>query len=158
MNRPAILVLVCVCSLLSGCSGCADANAKQARAIIQLPPEQRRQALVALAPDQQLDVYLYAATRVEPPLILATELASNGPSILPRLKDRLASEVDDRRFTQLMLILVAISASDCSLEKRRDILSVVEQAIPKMKEENRQLANHLLEAVTHPAKQLSPCP
>jgi hypothetical protein len=158
MNRTTIPLLVCVCSLVSGCKGCADANAKQATEIIQLPPDQRRQALVRLSPDKQLDVYLYAATSVEPPLILANELASNGPPILPLVKDRLAAEVDERRFTQLMMILVAISASDCSLEKRQDILSVVEQAIPKMKEENRQSANHLLEAITHPMKQLPPCP
>lgn len=153
-----MIVLVSVCSVLLDCSGCADEDTKQARAIIQLSSDQRRQALARLAPDKQLDVYLYAATRVEPPLILANELASNGPSILPHLKARLVSEVDDRRFTQLMLILVAISSSSCSLEKRTDILKIVEQTIPKMEEENRQLANHLLEGITHPAKQLSPCP
>jgi hypothetical protein len=72
-------------------------DAKQARAILRLPSEQRRQALTQLTPDKQLDVYLYAATRVEPPLILANELAGNRQSILPRVKDRLASEVDERR-------------------------------------------------------------
>jgi hypothetical protein len=102
-------------------------------------------------------VYLYAATRVEPPLILANELASNGHSILPSVKDRLASEVDDRRFTQLMVILVAVSASDCSLEKRTDILDVIKRAIPRMKEENKQLAIHLLEGITHPVRELPPC-
>jgi hypothetical protein len=153
-----LLVLpLCAAAALPGCGGCTDPNAKHARAIIEMSPQQRRQALAELPPDKQLDVYLYAATRVEPPLILANELVANGPSILPQLKGRLASERDERRFTQLMLILVAISAGDCSLEKRRDVLGIVEQAIPKMKEDNKQLAEHLLAAVAHPPRQLPPC-
>jgi hypothetical protein len=157
MKGMPFLVIGCISLTLAGCSGCNDAEAKQARGIIQLPSEQRRQALAQLAPDKQLDVYLYAATRTEPPLILAAELASNRPSILPNVKERLAAEVDDRRFVQLMQILVAISASDCSLEKRKDILGIVELALPKMREDNRQQADHLLEAITHPVRQLPPC-
>jgi hypothetical protein len=156
--RPALfLALSCVLAFLSGCER-PDPVASQARAIVQLPPEQRRKALVELPLDKQLGVYLYAATRVEPPLILAKELASNGPSILPILKDRLASEANDRRFTQLMLILVAVSAGDCSLEKRTDILDTVQRAIPRMNQENQQTANHLLESIVHPERQLAPCP
>ncbi len=158
MKGVTALAIVFVSLTFASCDGGPDADVKQARAIVQLPREQRRQALAALPPDKQLDVYLYAATRIEPPVILANELAMNGPSILPHVRDRLASERNDRRFTQLMLILVAISASDCSLEKRTDILGVIEQAIPRMSKADGELANHLLEGITHPLKQLPPCP
>jgi hypothetical protein len=157
MKRVALLALVWLSFALAGCGHSTDPNVEQAKAIIRLPVNQRPKALAELPLNKQLDVYLYAATRVEPPLVLAKEVASNGPSILPTVRDRLAAEADDRRFTQLMLILVAVSASQCSLEKRADILDVVQRAIPRMKEENRETANHLLEAIKHPEKQLPPC-
>lgn len=157
MKSAAFLALVWLSFALAGCGGSTDFDAEKARTIVQLPADRRPKALAELPLNKQLDVYLYAATKIEPPLVLAKEVASNGPPILPFVRDRLASEADDRRFTQLMLILVAVSASQCSLEKRADILDVVHRAIPRMKEENKETANHLLEAIEHPAKQLPPC-
>jgi|SRR5579883_121413 len=157
MKRALLLVLVCLSFALSGCGDSSDPDVERAKAIVRLSADQRQKALVELPLDKQLDVYLYAATKVEPPLVLAKEVASNGPSILLTVKNRLAAEADDRRFTQLMLILVAVSASHCSLEKRSDILDIVQRTIPRMKEENKETASHLLEAIKHPDKQLPPC-
>ncbi len=157
MKRIKILVLVCVAFLVAGYSGCTDPQMKEAKAIVRMPPTERRQALAALSPERQLDVYVFAASNVEPPLLLAGDIAPHGQLVLPALKRRLASEQNEVRFTQLLLILVAMSAETCSLEQRNDVLDVVRQRIERMTTSNKQLADHLVGQITHPTNKLNPC-
>jgi hypothetical protein len=157
MSRLIISIFLCCWLMLFGFLGCTDPETKQARALVAMPSEQRRRALSELSPNRQLDVYLYAATKVEPGLLLTDELAGNWRAILPGLKERLASETDETRLSPLILILVAISSTQCSLAERSDILTVASQAVAKMSHRRRQLGEEQLRAVAHPGKQLAPC-
>jgi hypothetical protein len=119
--------------------------------------QQRREAFAGLPPNKQLDVYLYAATKVEPGLIFSDDVASNWKSVLPVLKDRLVSEPSEANRLQLMWLLAAISDNYCSLVERKDVLTVAAQTVAGMGEPRKGSAAEPLRKITHPAKQLPPC-
>lgn len=143
--------------LLALISGCSDPDRETAWKIIKMSPEQRIQALSRLAPEKQVDIFVYAYTRIEPPTILAGEVASNWKSTLPVVKQRLTSETDDRILAGMMMILSATSAQYCSLSDREDVLSAASQAANKIGAPYRDLAEKQLEKITHPQNRLSPC-
>lgn len=156
MNRLPMLATIFACLAITACSGLMDSDVRQAKAIMKLPEEQRPQAFAKMAPNKQLDVYLAGATKIEPPTMLQGYLAANWKSILPVVKERLASE-SDGRLAQLTPVLVAISDSYCSLANRVDVLSAVSQAIPRMAEYYQVAAEEDLKNISQPAKRLPPC-
>ncbi len=153
---PLTVVITLICS--TGCDRGHNGDAKIARSLIGMSTQQRAEVIRGLPVDEQLDVYLYAGTKIEPPLILANEVSAAGPRILTPLKDRLSAEPDDGRFVKLMLILVSVSANDCSLDKREDILAIVRLRVSKMQSGSRDTAAHLLDLITHPEKPMASCP
>lgn len=157
MKRLQIFFLFCTCLLFFGCSGCTNPDAEQARAIIRMSPQQRREAFAGLPPSKQLDVYLYAATKVEPGLIFSDDVAANWRSVLPVLKERLASESNEKSRLQLIWLLAAISDNYCSLAERKDVLGVASQATAAMGELRKTSADEALRKIANPPKQLSEC-
>ncbi len=143
--------------LLALISGCSNPDKEAAWAIIRTPSEQRGQALSRLTPEKQVDIFVYADTKIEPPLILAGEVASNWKSTLPIVKQRLASETDSRILAGMMMILSATSSQYCSLSDREDVLSAASQAVNKIGAPYRDLAEKQLKEITHPQNRLSPC-
>jgi len=131
-------------------------DGKQARAIFRMSEEQRKQSFAELSPNKQVDVYIAGATRFEPPIPFQGYLAANWKSVLPVVKERLASESDGRLAT-LMPILVVISQNYCSLADREDVLSEVSKAIPRMGDHFRASTEEDLREITHPIKKLPPC-
>ncbi len=155
-----LLTLLAACSLLSGClTGCGP-DAREARALAKMAPQQRRDAFASMPPGKQVDVYLYAALKFEPGVMFSDEVANNWKSILPIVKERLASKsTGDGRRTQLLWLLATISQNYCSLENRKDVLAVAAEAVTTMDEANKQYAVEPLRRITHPSinKQLQPC-
>jgi hypothetical protein len=143
--------------LLTLISGCSNPDKEAAWEIIRTPSEQRGQALSRLTPEKQVDIFVYADTKIEPPLILAGEVASNWKSTLPVVKQRLASETDSRILAGMMMILSATSSQYCSLSDREDVLSAASQAVNKIGAPYRDLAEKQLKEITHPQNRLSPC-
>ncbi len=117
---------------------------------------ERKQAFASMSPIKQMDVYMAAATKLEPPIPYQGYLGANWKSVLPLVKERLASE-SDGRLAVLMPILVIISDNYCSLAERKDVLSLVSQAIPRMGDLYRASAEEDLKRIVHPTKQLPPC-
>jgi hypothetical protein len=143
--------------LLALILGCSNPDKEAAWAIIRTPSEQRGQALSRLTPEKQVDIFVYADTKIEPPLILAGEVASNWKSTLPIVKQRLASETDSRILAGMMMILSATSSQYCSLSDREDVLSAASQAVNKIGAPYRDLAEKQLKEITQPQNRLSPC-
>ena len=151
-----LLALAAACSLLSGClTGCGP-DAKQARAMRQITPQQRREAVASMPPEKQLDVYLIAAGG-EPGHNFSYDLASNWKSVLPALKQRLASQPGEAERVQLLWLLAAISENYCSLAERKDVLDAASRVVASMGASNKQYAEEPLRRVIHPTKQLPPC-
>jgi hypothetical protein len=109
-----------------------------------------------MSPKKQLDVYMAAAMKLEPPIPYQGYLAANWRTVLPVVKERLASE-SDGRLAALMPILVIISGNFCSLAERNDVLSLISQAIPRVGELYRASVEEDLRKIAHPTKQLTPC-
>jgi hypothetical protein len=127
---------------------------------MEMSPQQRREAFAGMPPNKQLDVYLYGSLRFEPGLMFSDEVASNWKSVLPVVKERLASESthnEDR--TQLLWLLATISQNYCSLADRKDVLTAASQAIAGMDNAHRQYAEEPLNRISHPTnnKQLPSC-
>lgn len=158
MKRYLIGVLLGLALTGLACERDSSVTAKTTRRLIPMSSEQRRETLAALSPDQRLDVFLYAATRLEPPILLANEVAADAPGVLPALTSRMTTELDNARFAKLMLVLAAISTTRCSVEHREDILGIVRQGVSRISPEQRTLANQMLIAMERPAKELPPCP
>jgi hypothetical protein len=133
-----------------------DSDAKQALEIMRMPEDQRQQAFAKLSPNKQVDVYLAGRMRVEPPLLSQFYLASNWRSVLPVVKDRLTTE-SDGRLASLMPVLVAISNNYCSFAERKDVTSLVSQAIPRMGRLYQESAEEDLKKISRPNKELPPC-
>jgi hypothetical protein len=148
---------ICFCVPLALASGCSYPDKEAAWEIIKMPPEQRGQALSRLSPEKQINIFVYANTKIEPPLILAGEVASNWKSTLPVVKQRLASETDARTLAGMMMILSVVSANYCSLSNREDVLSAASQAVNKLGEPYRDLAEKQLKEIAHPLNRLPPC-
>ena len=157
MRRRLTSLCMCIVVLPAWISGCSNPDKEAAREIIRTPREQRGQALSRLSPEKQVDVFVYADTKVEPAVILAGEVARNWKSTLPIVKQRLASETDARTLAGMMMILSATSAQYCSLSGREDILSVASQAVSKIDPPYRDLADKQLKEITHPQNQLPFC-
>jgi hypothetical protein len=138
-------------------SGCRNPAKEATLEIIRMPAQQRERALSQLSPEQQLDVYVYADTKIDPPLILAQEIASNWKSTLPPVKNRLESETDGATLAGLVMILSAVSTDHCSLADREDVLSAASRAIAKIGIPYRELAEKQLREIAHPDNQLPPC-
>jgi hypothetical protein len=148
---------ICLVVLVASISWCSNPDKEAAWEIIKTPQEQRGQALSKLSPEKQVDVFVYADTKIEPPVILAGEVASNWKSTLPVIKQRLVSETDGGTLAGMMMILSAVSAQYCSLSGREDVLSVASQAVDKIDAPYRDLAKKQLREITHPQNQLSRC-
>lgn len=125
--------------------------------ILEMPTEQRLRAMSELPPEKQVDVFLYAYTSVEPPKILAGEVAQNWKVTLPVIKDRLAKESRESYLDGLMLTLSAISARYCSLADRTDVLLVASRAVEKIGPPYRELADEQLARLKQPSADLPPC-
>jgi hypothetical protein len=147
-----LLALAAACSLLSGCGP----DARQARAMRQITPQQRREAFASMPPEKQLDVYLISAGG-EPGHIFSYDLASNWKSVLPVLKQRLSSQRGEAERVQLLWLLAAISENYCSLAERKDVLDAASRAVASMGASSKQYAQEPLRRVIHPTKQLPPC-
>jgi len=141
--------------LSGGCS--KDPIHQEARRIVELSTEQRRAALRALPPEKQLDIDMDAATRFEPPFILAYDIAHNWRSILPLLPSRMTSEADDNKLLEYTNILFAVAIEHCSLANQRNIVAVAEQTVTRIQPPLRAVAEKLLSEITHPTKTLQPC-
>jgi hypothetical protein len=157
MKMLRILDFLLRCIFLYSIGGCANPDRDLTREVIRLPVEERGQALSKFPAEKQLDLYMYAYTRMEPPVILAGEVASNWQTTLPVIKARLSTERYDHSLAGLMMILSAISSQYCSLAKRDDVLAVASQAVNKIEPPYRDLANEQLNQLMHPGKQLPPC-
>lgn len=155
LSKP-VITFAYTCLAMSACSGLMDSNVRQAKAIMRMPEDQRQQAIDKMPPNEQLDVYLAGATKIEPPIMLQSYLAANWKTVLPVVKERLASE-SGGRLAQLTPVLVTISDSYCSLADRVDVLSAVSQAITRMAEYYRVAAEEDLRNISQPAKRLPPC-
>ena len=140
---------------VSGCSWIVDSDVKQAQAIVKLPEWQRQDALAKMPPNKQMDVYLAGAT-ADPPMVLQGYVAANWKTVLPAVKERLATE-SGGRLAQLTPLLVTISDSYCSLADRVDVLTAVSQAIPRMAEYYQVAAEEDLRKISTRAKRLPPC-
>jgi hypothetical protein len=137
--------------------GCSNPDKEAAWEIIRMPPEQRGQALSRLPPEKQMDIFVYADTKIEPPMTLALEVASNWKSMLPVVTQRLASETDARTLPGLMMILFAVSANYCALSERDDVLIAASRAVKKIDAPYRDAAERQLKEITHPQNKLPPC-
>jgi len=157
MKRQMALICSCLGLFLTLISGCSNPDKEAAWEIIKMPTEQRGPALSRLAPEKQVDVFLYAYTQIEPPRILAGEVASNWKSTLPVVKNRLVSETNPPMLAGLMMILSAVSANYCALSEREDVLTAASQAVNKLGAPYRDLAEKQLKEIAHPEKQLPPC-
>ena len=123
---------------------------------MRMSAEERQTAFANMPPSKQLDVYMAGATKFGPPIMFQYYVAANWKADLPIVKERLASE-SDGRLAQLMPILVAVSNNYCSLAERKDVLSLVSQAIPRVGEPYRASVEEDLRKIAHPTKQLTPC-
>jgi hypothetical protein len=141
--------------LISG--GCKNPDKELATEILNLPREQRGVALSRLSGEKQVDVYLYGYRRMEPPVILAGELADNWRTTLQPITDRLAREDNETSAVSLIMILSAISSQYCSLANRDDVLAAATQALSKIKPPYSELAERQLRLMKTPEKQLPPC-
>lgn len=94
---------------------------------MKLPLEQRRQTLAKLPPETQVDLYVYAATKREPPFLLG-EIAENWKSVLPVVEKRLSTERSDEARYQLVWLLVAIAENYCFLSDQTDVLERASRA------------------------------
>jgi hypothetical protein len=140
-----VAAAICICSLFS-CQGCLDSNAKEARTIRRMSPQQRQQVLASLAPAQQVDIYISGATKFEPPILLP-EVAANWRAVLPIVKERLLAENGQAARFQLLWLLVTINENYCSLVERQDILSAASQSVVAMKS-YKHVAQEPLERLT----------
>jgi hypothetical protein len=156
---PFKMVAVCACLLLVACPRTArrDPIAERAEAIVHMPSEERRQAVSGLRPDEQLDVYMYAYTKMEPPKVLASEVASSWKTVLPILESRTTSETSSRKLAGLIMIFAAISYNECSLAGQQDVLATTSEAVTKISPPFRKVAEEQLREIAHPTKQLPPC-
>lgn len=143
--------------LSSAISGCANPDKELTRELLSLPVEQRAQALSKFPAEKQLDLYMYAYNRMEPPVILAGEVARNWQTTLPVIKSRISTEKSDHLLAGLMMILSAMSSQYCSLAKRDDVLAVASQAVSKIGPPYRDLARKQLNEIRHPENQLPSC-
>jgi hypothetical protein len=130
---------------------------KKTREIVKMPHEQREVVLSKLTGEEQIEVYLYAYTRMEPPVILAGEMASNWPSTLPVIAKRLKTEESETSLVGLMMVLSAISSHFCSLETNNDVLEGASQVVTKIKPPYRELADKQLKEMKEPNRQLPLC-
>jgi hypothetical protein len=138
-------------------SGCTNPDKELTNEILNKPREQRGVALSRLSGEKQVDVYLYAYRRMEPPVILAGELADNWRTTLQPVTVRLAREDNETSAVGLMMILSAISSQYCSLAKRDDVLTAATEAISKIRQPYSELAERQLRLMKTPEKQLPPC-
>jgi hypothetical protein len=156
----SLLTLVLMCLFLTGClTGCGP-DARTARAVMQMNPQQRREAFAAMPPNKQLDVFLYAALKFEPGKIFLDDVAVNWRSVLPFVKDRLASSAtSDAERIQLLWLLAAITDRYCSLGERQDVLTAASQSVAKMDDRHKAYAREPLTMILHSnrSKGLSPC-
>lgn len=146
----------CSCLAMSACSGLMESDVRQAKAIMRMPENERQQAFDKMPLNKQLDLYLAGATKIEPPTMLEGYLAAHWKSVLPVVKERVASE-SGGRLAQLTPVPVIISDSYCSLADSVDVLSSVSAAIPRMAEYNQVAAEPDLRNISQPAKRLPTC-
>jgi hypothetical protein len=68
--KPPIWIVVLILA------GCTNPKKELTRQILDSPVEQRGLILANLSGEKQVDVYLYAYHKIEPPVILAAELVT----------------------------------------------------------------------------------
>jgi hypothetical protein len=155
MNTVKVVLALTASALLFGCP--REPIQEEARRILSLPEHEQREAIGRLPPDKQLDVDIYAATSVEPPDSLALEIAPNWKSILPVLRTRMETELNDRKLSEYMMILFAVSATQCSLRNRSDILDVAATSLSRFRPPYKTTAEDQLKQISGPHKNLPPC-
>jgi hypothetical protein len=157
MNRQMKLAFSFCYVLFSLVGGCATPERQLTREIIETPVDKRASVLARFPADKQLDIFMYAYTKMEPPRILAGELASNWRTTLPVVKAHLMTDTDEVTLSGMMMILSAVSSQYCSLEDRSDILTAASQAVGKIRAPHRELAEQQLKQIAHPEMHLPPC-
>lgn len=157
MKRILILTLLGACSFLSGClTGCGP-EGRQVKAIMDMTSQRRQEAFAKMTPEKQLEIYFYGQ-KYEPPLNFHFYIAGNWRSLLPIVKEHLASESDEKKLADLIALLSAISTTQCSLLDRKDVLDLASKVVAKLREDPyKGWATESLNMITHPIKQLPPC-
>jgi len=144
------------CFLLCASTGCGNPDAKQAKLIMEMPAGERRQALHSLPPDKEVAIYLYAATKIEPPKLLM-ETAADWERILPTVKERLLTEKDDLARFQLLWLLVNISENYCLVSSHTDLVDAAKKAVAEMGPYKNAAQEPLNRILTRSAKPLPVC-
>jgi hypothetical protein len=151
-----LLALLCASLSFSGCLTECGSDARQARAMRRMSPQQRREAFARMSPEEQLDIYL-AAAGGEPGYNFSEEVGANWKSVLPVLLRRLSTQAGSAERIQLLWLLATISEHYCSLKDRKDVLDIASQVVSRMEEPSKHYAEEPLRRITHPTRQLSPC-
>jgi hypothetical protein len=155
MRSIQLIVRACLLSVII--VGCTTPVGKKTREIVKMSHEQREVALSKLTGEEQIEIYLYAYNRMEPPVILAGEMASNWPSTLPVIAKRLKTEESETSLVGLMMILSTISSHFCSLETNNGVLASASYAVTKIRPPYRELADQQLKEMKEPNRQLPQC-
>ncbi len=151
--RSALVLFI---GLLTGCRGCMSPELAEVRRIKGMPVENRLHYFSSLPPERQIELYVFAATKIEPP-VLFLEVAPNWKRVLPVIKKRLGSEENELSRYQLLWLLAAISENYCALADRKDVLEAAELSIAVM-HAYRDLAREPLERIIQSRlKQHPPC-
>lgn len=156
----SICTLLVVCLCLTGCLTECGPDAREVRALTRMNPSQRRAVFASMSPNRQLDIFLYAALKMEPGRAFLDDVAVNWRTVLPIIKARLVSNsTRDAERTELLWLLATIADRYCSLAQRGDILTVASQAVAKMDPARKPYAEEPLRLITHPnlTKALPPC-
>lgn len=104
MRLPIKIAVVLAIQLFLG--GCReDKKIVEYRQLRALPPAQLEEHVIALPPDEQVKLYLLAASYFKPPDIrLAPTLAKQGVKVLPAI----VAELDNRTFDVSPIYLVSV--------------------------------------------------
>jgi hypothetical protein len=133
MHQIRLLLLIFVL-ISAGCiSSCGVKMSQDCKAFFfDLTTAQQEKEFRTYPIEKQLELYL-CGMHIEPPQIgFAWYIADNGEKIVPFLVERLRSERDEFKQTNIIYIFEAMAAKG-HLKGRQDIVDIIQQVISAMK-------------------------
>lgn len=136
--------------LFAALPSCRAAEQDASEEFLRQPMNERRTAILAYPPQEQVDLYLQAMLVKHPPdLALADAVASNGSKIVPALLQRL---VEDKRDVVKMHIIDVFrrmqELSYYAVVGDAPTMTILEQQVESIKDPQwKEMSNNLLERI-----------
>ena len=154
----ALLLVAASCGFTIRCSR-VDEGPPEYQSLRDLPPEQRGDRFSNYPFETQVDVYLFASTRVHPPEFgYAYDIARNGKAVLPVLNQKLREEKSQSRQERLLYVYEVMSEFFYPLKKDEEVIALVKQTISRMTSPYKERAELSLRSILEGSTAYSSAP